>query len=70
MDVIKFEDLIVLVVLVKWEFGGIDVIFNNVGIMLILLISVLKIDEWNVMIDVNLKGVLNGVVVVMFDFIN
>ena len=32
-------------------------------------ISALKVDEWNSMIDINLKGVLNGIAAVMPEFI-
>lgn len=67
-DVTDPEDLKALVALAKQDFGGIDVIFNNAGIMPTSPISALKIDEWNQMIDVNLKGVLNGVAAVMPDF--
>jgi len=67
-DVADSADLTALVALAKQEFGGIDVIFNNAGIMPTSPISALKIDEWNAMIDVNLKGVLNGVAAVMPDF--
>lgn len=47
------------------EFGGLDVIFNNAGIMPNSPISALHVDEWNDMIDINLKGVLNGIAAVM-----
>ncbi|MCT4457737.1 SDR family oxidoreductase [Lactiplantibacillus paraplantarum] len=67
-DVTDPDDLKALVDLAKTEFGSIDVIFNNAGIMPTSPISALKIDEWNAMIDVNLKGVLNGVAAVMPEF--
>lgn len=67
-DVTKPDDLIQLVALAKSEFGGIDVIFNNAGIMPTSPISALKTAEWNDMIDINLKGVLNGVAAVMPEF--
>ncbi|MFC6260145.1 SDR family oxidoreductase [Levilactobacillus fujinensis] len=57
-----------LVDLAKSEFGGIDVIFNNAGIMPSSPISALHVQEWNDMIDINLRGVLNGVAAVMPDF--
>ncbi|WP_125582756.1 SDR family oxidoreductase [Levilactobacillus cerevisiae] len=57
-----------LVAVAKREFGGIDVIFNNAGIMPTSPISALKTQEWNDMIDINLRGVLNGVAAVMPDF--
>ncbi|HIW72563.1 MAG TPA: SDR family oxidoreductase [Candidatus Levilactobacillus faecigallinarum] len=67
-DVTDPDDLKALVALAKTKFGGIDVIFNNAGIMPTSPISALKINEWNAMIDVNLKGVLNGVAAVMPEF--
>jgi NADP-dependent 3-hydroxy acid dehydrogenase YdfG len=38
-----------------------DVMVNNAGIMLIAPISELKVEEWDAMIDVNIKGTLYGV---------
>ncbi|WP_119326311.1 SDR family oxidoreductase [Companilactobacillus musae] len=67
-DVTNPDDLKALVALAKKEFGAIDVIYNNAGIMPTSPISALKTAEWNMMIDVNLKGVLNGVAAVMPDF--
>ncbi|MDR4933865.1 SDR family oxidoreductase [Companilactobacillus paralimentarius] len=67
-DVTDPEDLKALVALAKEKFGAIDVIYNNAGIMPTSPISALKTNEWNAMIDVNLKGVLNGVAAVMPDF--
>lgn len=64
-DVTDPEDLNALVSLAKEKFGAIDVIYNNAGIMPTSPISALKTNEWNAMIDVNLKGVLNGVAAVM-----
>src|SRR5215475_11227352 len=43
------------------KFGRIDVIINNAGLMPQSLLERLKIDEWDRMIDVNIKGVLYGV---------
>lgn len=42
-------------------FGRIDVMLNNAGLMPLAPLEELKTDEWNQMIDVNLKGVLNGI---------
>lgn len=47
----------------KW--GRIDVIINNAGIMPLSLMSSLKVDEWDQMIDVNIKGVLYGIAAVL-----
>lgn len=41
-------------------FGRIDVIVNNAGIMPLAPLERLKVDEWDRMIDVNMKGVLYG----------
>ena len=42
--------------------GRIDVLINNAGLMPQALLERLKIDEWDRTIDVNLKGVLHGIV--------
>lgn len=41
--------------------GRIDVILNNAGLMPSSMLDKLKIDEWDRMIDVNIKGVLYGI---------
>lgn len=43
------------------EFGRVDVILNNAGLMPLSPLEDLKIDEWDQMIDVNIKGVLYGI---------
>ena len=67
-DVTKPTEVQALVDHAKTTFGGLDVIFNNAGIMPSSPISALHVDEWNAMIDINLKGVLNGVAAVMPTF--
>jgi NADP-dependent 3-hydroxy acid dehydrogenase YdfG len=43
------------------KYGRIDVMINNAGLMPQSLLERLKIDEWDRMIDVNIKGVLYGI---------
>lgn len=47
------------------KFGRIDVIINNAGVMPLSPLAELKIDEWNRMIDVNIRGVLHGIAAVL-----
>ncbi|MEL6354715.1 MAG: SDR family oxidoreductase [Cyanobacteria bacterium J06627_28] len=46
-------------------FGKVDVLINNAGLMPLSPLSALKVDEWETMVDVNIKGVLYGVAAVM-----
>lgn len=65
VDVTKPDEVQKLVDAAQDSFGGIDVIFNNAGIMPNSPMSAVRAEEWNRMIDVNLKGVLNGIAAVM-----
>jgi NADP-dependent 3-hydroxy acid dehydrogenase YdfG len=47
------------------EYGSVDVLINNAGLMPLSYIEKLKTDEWEKMVDVNIKGVLNGVAAVL-----
>lgn len=46
-------------------FGRVDVLVNNAGMMPLSPLDRLKVDEWNRMIDVNLRGVLHGIAAVL-----
>ena len=46
-------------------FGRIDVLINNAGVMPLSLMASLKVDEWEQMVDVNIKGVLWGIAAVL-----
>lgn len=65
VDVTKPEEVEALVKAAQNSFGKVDVIFNNAGIMPNSPMSAVRTDEWNKMIDVNIKGVLNGIAAVM-----
>ena len=41
--------------------GKVDVLINNAGVMPLSKLEALKVDEWNRMIDVNIRGVLHGI---------
>ena len=47
------------------EFGALDVIVNNAGVMPLSPMASLKVDEWDRMIDVNIRGVLHGIAAVL-----
>lgn len=45
--------------------GKIDILVNNAGLMPLSYMNKLKIDEWDKMVDVNIKGVLYGIAAVL-----
>jgi NADP-dependent 3-hydroxy acid dehydrogenase YdfG len=64
-DVSHFEQVKHLVDRAVEMHGRVDVIINNAGLMPQSLLESLKIDEWDRMIDVNIKGVLYGIAAVL-----
>ncbi|PKA97273.1 hypothetical protein B0O79_0927 [Flavobacteriaceae bacterium MAR_2009_75] len=64
-DVTKKDDFKALTENALSKFGRIDAIVNNAGIMPLSYIKKLKTDEWETMVDVNIKGVLKGVAAVL-----
>ncbi|MBB5636834.1 NADP-dependent 3-hydroxy acid dehydrogenase YdfG [Pedobacter cryoconitis] len=64
-DVGQKEELAALVSDTVKAFGKVDVIVNNAGVMPLSLIEDLKFDEWDQMINVNIKGVLYGLAAVL-----
>jgi NADP-dependent 3-hydroxy acid dehydrogenase YdfG len=47
------------------RYGRVDVLVNNAGVMPLAPLSALKTDEWDTMIDVNIRGVLHGIAAVL-----
>ncbi|MVM35396.1 SDR family NAD(P)-dependent oxidoreductase [Spirosoma sp. HMF4905] len=60
-DVSKKADLDNLVQQAIGRFGQVDVFWNNAGIMPISFFEEGLVDEWDKMIDINIKGVLYGI---------
>lgn len=64
-DVTKPEDFKNAVSKTLDAYGTVDALINNAGLMPLSYVEKLKTDEWDKMVDVNLKGVLNGVAAVL-----
>jgi len=60
-DVSRRADVEALVQKAVASFGRIDVMINNAGLMAIAPMSEAKVEEWERMIDINIKGVLYGI---------
>ena len=65
LDVTDCADVAAFAEAARLEFGRVDVIVNNAGVMPLSPMASLKVDEWNRMIDVNIKGVLYGIAAVL-----
>ncbi|ODU46607.1 SDR family oxidoreductase [uncultured Aquimonas sp.] len=65
LDVTQGEDAKAFVAFAQERFGRVDVIFNNAGVMPVSPMSALKTEEWDRIIDVNIRGVLNGIAAVL-----
>ncbi|WP_408894575.1 SDR family oxidoreductase [Paenibacillus taichungensis] len=63
LDVTQLEEMQTIVELALSRYGRLDVIVNNAGVMPLSPLEALKVDEWNRMIDVNIRGVLHGIAV-------
>ncbi len=60
-DVKRREDLSNLVRLARERYGKLDVLVNNAGVMPVSPLDDLCVEDWDEMIDVNIKGVLYGI---------
>ncbi len=65
VDVTQREDVQSFADYALNKFGRIDVIINNAGVMPLSPVAALKVDEWDRMIDVNIRGVLHGIAAVL-----
>ena len=65
LDVTSREDVARFAEAALQEHGRIDVMVNNAGVMPLSPMASLKVDEWDRMVDVNIKGVLYGVAAVL-----
>lgn len=61
LDVTQRSQLEAIVQLAQSKFERVDVLINNAGIMPLSALDQLKVEEWDRMIDVNIKGVLYGI---------
>ena len=60
-DVSSRGDLVEFVSLAAETYGRLDVLVSNAGIMPVSPFDELRVDDWEAMVDVNLKGVLFGI---------
>ncbi|WPN32177.1 SDR family oxidoreductase [Pseudomonas sp. P5_109] len=64
-DVTSLEDMKALAQFAQDSFGSVDILINNAGLMLFSTWVDLAVDDWEKMINVNIKGYLNGVAAVL-----
>ncbi|MEZ0109476.1 NADP-dependent 3-hydroxy acid dehydrogenase YdfG [Catenulispora sp. EB89] len=65
LDVTDLGSVQGFVAAARERFGRVDVLVNNAGVMPLSPLAALRVDEWNQMIDVNLRGVLHGIAAVL-----
>lgn len=60
-DVRRRADVADLVAVARKRFGRLDVLVSNAGVMPVSPLDELRVDDWDRMIDVNVRGVLHGI---------
>jgi len=65
LDVTSLESVRAFVEAAVGRHGRVDVLVNNAGVMPLSPLADLRVDEWNQMIDVNLRGTLHGIAAVL-----
>ena len=68
-DVTNYDEVQHLTALAVKTFGRLDVMINNAGLMAFAPLSKTKVEEWDQMIDINIKGVLYGIAAALPIFI-
>lgn len=61
VDVARREDMARTVEMVLAQYGRLDVLVNNAGVGPISPLDDLRVDDWDAMVDINIKGVLYGI---------
>ncbi|GAA1313844.1 oxidoreductase [Planotetraspora silvatica] len=65
LDVTSLDSVRAFVEAAHDRLGRVDVLVNNAGVMPLSRVDALRVDEWNQMIDVNLRGTLHGIAAVL-----
>ena len=65
LDVTNRADVAAFATAARDIWGRVDVIVNNAGVMPLSPMASVKVDEWDMMVDVNIKGVLYGIAAVL-----
>lgn len=65
LDVTRADDVAAFAEAARAEWGRVDAIVNNAGVMPLSRMASVKVAEWDRMVDVNIKGVLYGIAAVL-----